>query len=96
MIIDVGQILTLDTGKGIRVFRVTGVYLGATYQESVVGIETLDKKRATPDGKEVYEMFVPLNIIELVICNSGRITMPLDCQKRVAGLEEQFTNAGDL
>lgn len=88
MQIDVGQILTLDTGRGIRVFRVKGVYLGATYQESVVGIETLDKRTATPDGVPSHEMFVPIDIIELVICNNRRITMPLDVQKRVAGLEQ--------
>jgi hypothetical protein len=88
MKINVDQILTLDTGKGIRVFRVKGIYLGSTYQESVVGIETLDKKTATPDGIPANEMFVPLNIIELVICNANRITMPLDVQKRVGGLEQ--------
>ena len=31
------------------------------------------------------EMMVPRHIIELVVCNEHRITMPLDVQIRVSG-----------
>jgi hypothetical protein len=44
---------------GFRVWRVAGVYLGATQQESVIELETLDQERNT-EGK----MLVPVELLE--------------------------------
>lgn len=56
----VGDIIRMPaTGGGIRVWRVIGVFLGATHQEGVVEIETLDRDKNT-EGR----MCVPYQILE--------------------------------
>ena len=80
----VDDIVRLDTGKRIRVFRVLGVYLGSDREEDVIGIECLDMRPASPDGIVTREMLVPRHIMELVVCNEKRqVPMPLDVTKRV-------------
>jgi len=82
----VDEIIRLDVGQRIRVYRVTGIYLGSAREEDVIGIECLDMYPATHDGKTVKEMLVPRHIIELVVSNENRIVpMPLDVQERVSG-----------
>ena len=81
----VDDIIRLDTGKRIRVFRVTGIYLGAEQEEDVIGVECLDMKPANRSGVGVREMLVPRHMIELVLCNENLlVTVPLDVQKRYA------------
>lgn len=56
----VGDIIRMPAhGGGFRVWRVTGVFLGATHQEGVVEIETLDRLKNT-EGR----MCVPYQIME--------------------------------
>lgn len=45
---------------GFRVWRVTGIYLGGEGQESVVGLETLDRVNST----EGREMHVPVELLD--------------------------------
>ena len=79
----VDDIIRLDIGKRIRVFRVTGVYLGSEREEDVIGIECLDMLPATVNKRgDAKEMFVPRHIMELVVLNEGQhILMPLDVQE---------------
>jgi len=83
MKIEVGQIITLDIGPKIRVYRVTGVYLGSSKEENVIGLKCLDMK----PSPEVHmrtndEMLVPQCFVELVMCQNGKLTLPpLDIQK---------------
>ena len=89
IILKPNDIIRLNIGDRIRVWRITSVCLGSVKEESLVGIETLDMSPgAVGDGikgaKIVKEMFVPYPIIELVICNERKILcMPLDVQKRL-------------
>lgn len=48
---------------GFRVWRVTGVYLGGTDQESVIGLETLDRVHST----EGHELTVPIELLNAAI-----------------------------
>ena len=62
----------MEVGNKIRVFQITGVYLGSERREDMVGIKCLDKHNGVKgNGMEgaidVEEMFVPLDIIELVM-----------------------------
>lgn len=63
--LEVGQIIRVPRGPtetgGFRVWRVVAVYLGATNQESVAEIETLDLTTNT-EGR----MRVPIDILENV------------------------------
>lgn len=79
--IDIGDIIRLDIGQRIRVWQITGIYLGAEKEENVIGIKSLDMHMG---GYE--EFLVPKHIIDLVIFNDRRITMPLDGQQRVGGI----------
>ena len=87
----VDEIIRLDIGNRIRVWRVTGVYLGSAREEDIIGIECLDVHMPSDpsDGtgrSRMREMLVPRHIIELVVCNENRIVpMPLNVQERVAG-----------
>jgi len=47
---------------GFRVWRVNGVFLGATSQESVIELETLDRERNT-EGR----MCVPVELLDAAI-----------------------------
>lgn len=59
----VGDILkTANDGRN-RFYEVTGVYLGATNQESVVGLVPLDRKLPTAYKKNIAEMFVPVDLV---------------------------------
>lgn len=49
-------------GGGFRVWRVTGVFLGGTSQESVVELETLDRDRNT-EGR----MCVPTDLLDAAL-----------------------------
>lgn len=82
ILINIGDIIRLDIGNRIRVWRVVGMYLGSVREEDCVGIECLDMRH----GAAPKEMMVPRHIIELVVCNEHRITMPLDVQIRVSGI----------
>lgn len=56
----VGDFVRLGlTGGRFRVWRVAGVYLGGVYQESVVGLESLDLKPSV----ECEEMLVPHDLL---------------------------------
>lgn len=81
ILINTGDIIRMDIGDRIRVWRVTGIYLGSVREEDCIGIECLDMYH----GAAPKEMMVPRHIIELVVCNEHRITMPLDVQIRVSG-----------
>ncbi len=50
-----------------RVWRVTGVYHGAAGQESVVGLEALDRSPPTAHGGTLDEMHVPLALAEAYV-----------------------------
>ena len=84
MKIDVGQIITLDIGPKIRVYQVTGVYLGSAKEENVIGLKCLDMKHSPETIMRTNgEMLVPQCFVELVICQNGKLTLPpLDIQKR--------------
>lgn len=47
-----------------RTWKVQGVYLGGSGQESVVGLLARDMAEPTARGEAIEEMFVPLSIIE--------------------------------
>lgn len=65
----VDRIITLDIGDKIRVWKVTGVYLGSVRQEDMVGLKCLDKHNGINGKVDIEEMFVPLDIIRLVLKN---------------------------
>jgi len=65
--IEVDRIITLDVGDKLRVWQVTSVGLGSVRQEHIVGIRVLDKHNGVNGTKDIYEMFVPLDIINLVL-----------------------------
>lgn len=48
---------------GFRVWRVTGVYLGGTDQESVIGLKTLDRVHST----EGHELLVPVELLNSTV-----------------------------
>ena len=83
----VDDIIRLNTGKRIRVFRVTGVYLGSAVEEDIIGVECLDMNAGNVSGKVTKEMLVPRHMVELAMCNEQRILQtPLDVQMRCAGI----------
>lgn len=47
-----------------RIWRVTGVYLGAVGQEDVVGLEPLDKTPPHVGEETVAEMIVPTALVQ--------------------------------
>lgn len=49
---------------GARIWRVTGVYIGAVGQESVVGLVALDRSLPHVGEDEVTEMIVPEALVE--------------------------------
>ena len=89
ILINTGDIIRMDIGDRIRVWRVTGIYLGSVREEDCIGIECLDMYH----GAAPKEMMVPRHIIELVVCNEHRITMPLDVQIRVSGCPQHPAEA---
>lgn len=50
---------------GYRVWQVTGIYFGGTYQENLVGLKVLDRSVGGAHGKNVPEMFVPEDFLYL-------------------------------
>ena len=42
ILINTGDIIRMDIGDRIRVWRVTGIYLGSVREEDLIGIECLD------------------------------------------------------
>lgn len=75
IIFETGDIIRLDIGDRIRVWRVTSVCLGSVREEDLIGIETLDMRpgvvgEGMKGAKIVKEMFVPRHIIEDVIRNN--------------------------
>lgn len=62
MNINVGDIIRLEVGDKTRVWRVTGVYLGSVREENVIGLESIDLRMGA-----CQELFVPMNIYELVV-----------------------------
>ena len=48
---------------GKSAFRITGVYLGGTGTQDIVGLESLWKTAGYADGKQVKEMFVPMEMV---------------------------------
>lgn len=67
MQIDIGRIIRVHTSNGIRVYQVTGVYLGSARQEHLVGIKVLDKYSGVNGKEDVKEMLVPVDIIEILL-----------------------------
>lgn len=57
--IEVNDILV----DGLRIWRVTGVYLGGHNQESVVGLYPLDKDAPSRGPEIISEMLMPLCLI---------------------------------
>ena len=96
IIVNPGDIIKMDIGNGrIRQWRVTSVCLGSVREESLIGIETIDKLpgvvgEGMNGAKVIREMFVPINLIELAICNENRIvSMPLDVQIRTLWIGDE-------
>lgn len=90
MKIEVGQIVRLDIGDRIRVYQVTGVYLGSIKEENVIGLKCLDKKPSPETIRRTdCELLVPECFIELVICQERKIRVPLDVEKRCTGLADK-------
>ena len=57
-----GEVITVPAySGGFRVWRVTGVHLGALHQESVIELETLDRRPST-EGR----ILVPMELLDLV------------------------------
>lgn len=56
----VGEIIRVPAHSGgFRVWRVAGVFLGATHQESVIELETLDRTKNT-EGR----MCIPVELLD--------------------------------
>ena len=45
------------------IWRVTGVYLGATGHQDVVGLAAMNRKPASAHGEECDEMLVPIELV---------------------------------
>lgn len=46
-----------------RIWRVSGCYLGVLGCEDIIGLEVVDKRQGSMDGRDVKEMAVPLALI---------------------------------
>ncbi len=47
-----------------QVWKISGVYLGAIGQESVVGLKSVIRNEATAHGHDIEEMFVPIDLVQ--------------------------------
>lgn len=54
-----GSIIRYWNGARFTVWRVTGIYAGATGQENLIGLESLSEHDGTAHGELVREMLVP-------------------------------------
>ncbi len=70
IILSPDDIIRLDIGKKIRVWKVTSVCLGSEREEDLIGIKTLDMRPGSNGAQVIKEMFVPRHIIEDVIKNN--------------------------
>ena len=62
--VDVGSILRVKHNGRIRLFKVTGIHIGAIEQESVFSVRSLDLGNATAYGKTVEEAMIPIALLE--------------------------------
>jgi len=65
--ITVDQIIEVDIGRSIRIYRVLGIYYGAVGQESMVGVEVLDKHNGVTGAIEIFEMLIPVDIVQILL-----------------------------
>ena len=60
---DPGDLVITETSLGLRLWRITGIYIGALGHENVIGLESCDRKAAvTEEG--LVDMMVPEALIE--------------------------------
>lgn len=64
---NVNDIIRVWDGRhgGYHVWQVTGIYLGSTNQENMIGLKVLDKEQGDAHGKLVPEMLVPEQLLYL-------------------------------
>lgn len=74
----IDQIIRLDIGKNIRVWQVTGIYLGSESEEDTIGLKCLDRKMGV-----IKELLVPRHIIEVILCNDVN-------QKNISAMKKEF------
>ncbi len=60
-----GDYIIFPTGDHVTyVWKISGVYLGAVSQESVVGLQAVTSNPATAHGLDIDEMFVPVALVQ--------------------------------
>lgn len=60
-----GQIIRQTVGpQTFRVWKITGIHLGAHANEDLISLLTLDKAPGCAYGKELPELIVPLQIVQ--------------------------------
>lgn len=64
---DVGDVIRLKTCSGtntrFRVWKITGIHLGATGHESLVSLKSIDTNYGSAYGSMVTESFIPLELL---------------------------------